>query len=262
MKFEDQINRILELGSYPPQRIVCLVPSITELLFDLDLNEEVCGITKFCVHPSEAKEDKVIVGGTKNPRLERIEELHPDLIIANKEENRPEDIQILEQKYPVYVSDVVNYDSALEMIQDIGSLTNRREKAALMLKEIGSRNQHLIIPRKPLTVLYLIWENPLMTVGSDTYIHDRLERIGLKNVMADDRRYPQLSTDELLMRKPDVILLSSEPYPFKEKHREEYAARFPDSKVLLVDGEMFSWYGSRMLESFLYFNKIISEIHR
>jgi ABC-type Fe3+-hydroxamate transport system substrate-binding protein len=241
-----------------PKRIISLVPSQTELLFDLGLTDEVIGITKFCIHPKKWFQEKIRIGGTKNPKIALIKTLQPDLILANKEENRKEDIEALTAFCPVWVSDIQDLDNALSMIQDIGMLCNKLEKA----KEISSDIQVQFQTLKPLVekkkVAYFIWKNPWMSINQQTFIHDMLSRCGFENVFAKHiDRYPETSLEELKTLKPDYIFLSSEPFPFKEKHIDELQNTFDRAKIMLVDGEMFSWYGSRLLKSVDYFKSII-----
>lgn len=254
----DQLGRKVELASLP-QRIVSLVPSQTELLFDLGLGERVVGITKFCVHPKEWFRTKTRVGGTKKLEFETIGKLNPDLIIANKEENNREDIQRLENDFPVWVSDVNDLDSASEMIYCIGEITG--SNALELLCEIDLRFGYLqaISPSK--RILYLIWKDPYMAAGSDTFIQDMLQRCGFENVVGE-ARYPQCSVDEIVRLNPDLVLLSSEPYPFKEKHIQELKELLPNAIIKLVDGELFSWYGSRLRLTPPYFADLIESIPR
>lgn len=232
----------------PPKRIVSLVPSQTEYLHDLGLNEEVVGITRFCVHPPHWKKEKVNIGGTKDLRMDRIHALNPDLIIANKEENIKEQVEALAEHYPVWVTDVHDCSSGLDMMKDLGVITNRTEAADRICEQIQVSFEHLdALQLKPMSAAYLIWKDPWMTIGNDTYIHNMMQRAGLENVFADKTRYPAFDWEELQKKAPELVLLSSEPYPFKEKHINDLKKELPNSKVLLVDGEAFSWYGSRML---------------
>lgn len=231
--------------SSPPQRIVSLVPSQTELLADLGLDSEVIGITKFCIHPKQWRKEKIIVGGTKNFHFDRIHELQPDLIIANKEENYQEGIEQLRQRYPVWMSDIITPEDALTMIGELGNITGKDSEAQKLIADIQQSWSNMVkLP--PLRVLYLIWRRPWMGVASGTFIHGMLQLAGLKNCLAQQLRYPELSDTEVLTLEADYVFLSSEPYPFGEKHIEELQNILPNSKIILVDGEMFSWYGSRM----------------
>lgn len=232
-----------------PRSIVSCVPSQSELLFDLGLEDCITGITKFCVRPAHALSKKQIIGGTKNLRLEKIAQLEPDLIVANKEENERHQIEWLANRFPTYTSDVRTLDHAYTMISELGELTGSMENAMRITENIQVRLAPLMRQNTSSSVAYIIWKNPLMTVNSDTFINDLLSRIGLVNVFAGriDSRYPVISEHDLLTSRPDFIFLSSEPYPFKSEHQRSMAIQFPHSKVMLVDGEMFSWYGSRLL---------------
>lgn len=251
MLFTNQLHRHIELP-YPPQRIISLVPSQTELLFDLGLAEKIVGITKFCIHPQEKVKNVPKVGGTKNFHFEKIDALAPDLIIANKEENYREGIEQLAQKYPVWISDIYTLEDALKMITSIGEVCAKKIEAQIMVSFIDSAFR-LLAKTYSGRVAYLIWKNPYMVAGSHTFIHDILQRLGFENAFAEKPRYPEVNLNEIAEKKPDYIFLSSEPYPFKEKHLQEFQSFFPASKIQLVNGEMFSWYGSRLLEASKYF---------
>lgn len=259
--FTDQLNRDFEIP-FPPQRIISLVPSQTELLFDLGLRDEVVGITKFCIHPDEWFRTKTRVGGTKKLNFETIEKLNPDLIIGNKEENDEQQIKNLMEKYPVWMSDVKNIDEALDMIFKVGELVGKSEKAAEFVDLIFYNFSLLPQAAHQFNAAYLIWYDPFMAAGHDTFINDMMQRIGLKNIFADrDSRYPETTVEDFLRAKPELILLSSEPFPFKEKHIAEFKSMLPDSNVMLVDGEMFSWYGSRLLKSAEYLKSVVEELN-
>ncbi|MBN9298124.1 MAG: ABC transporter substrate-binding protein [Filimonas sp.] len=256
--FTDQLGRTIRVESTPIS-IVSLVPSQTELLYDLGLDANVSGITKFCVHPEEWFRRKRRVGGTKNVHIDVVKELNPDLILANKEENVKAQIEALENIAPVWVSDVNNLDDALQMIRSVGNITGENDNATEIIQRIKAGFENLIISHQ-FSVAYLIWKGPYMTVGGDTFITDMLTRSGFRNVFADLRRYPEIDIEALQKAKPDFVFLSSEPYPFKEKHIEELQAQLPFSKVILVDGEMFSWYGSRMVKAVDYFKRLVGDI--
>ena len=257
----DQINRKVILNEYPPKRIVSLVPSQTELLHDLGLNDEVIGITKFCVHPQSLFKNKTRVGGTKNVNIDIIISLKPDLILANKEENVKEQIEALEKIAPVYVSDVNNLDDALDMIENVGALTGKTQNSKLITENIHSQFKKLQATTGKLKTAYLIWRAPYMTIGGDTFINDMLSRCGLQNIYANEKRYPQITLEGMKAKGAELILLSSEPFPFKEKHIAEIKAVLLNIRILIVDGEMFSWYGSRMLYAAQYFSELINKIN-
>jgi ABC-type Fe3+-hydroxamate transport system substrate-binding protein len=256
--FTDQLGRNVEIPS--ARRIISLVPSQTELLYDLGLDNEVVGITKFCVHPNEWFQSKTRVGGTKDVKIDIIDQLQPDLIIANKEENVKEQVDELAKKYPVWVSDVNSLEDAYEMILQTGVITGKKEIAENLVAQIQQEFAGLRTTNSGLRTAYLIWRDPYMTIGTDTFIHSMLKLAGFENVFGDGVRYPETNVKEIIERNPDIILLSSEPYPFKEKHIEELRSSGIYSKILMVDGEMFSWYGSRLLKAPEYFRKLITQI--
>lgn len=257
--FIDQTGRKITLDKYP-QRIISLVPSQTELLANLGLDKETVGLTKFCVHPDHWFRNKTKVGGTKQININIIHQLQPDLIIANKEENVKEQVEELEKKYPVWVSDVNNLTDAYEMIEQTGKLTNREEKASainLKIKENFCRLNAVGAKRK---TIYLIWQKPYITIGGDTFIHSMMWLAGFENVYAGRTRYPEISLDEIIKKKPALLFLSSEPFPFKQKHIDELKTFLPATKIVLVDGEPFSWYGSRLEYSPRYFKALQEKI--
>lgn len=243
--------------NYPPKRIVSVVPSQTELLADLGLNDEVVGITKFCIHPESWFRSKERIGGTKKLDIEKIKALQPDLIIANKEENEQEQIEELAKHFPVWISDIHNLPQALQMIQVVGQLTGTDGKANELVDEIVNGFTQLHTATTAKRVAYFIWYSPWMSVGHDTFISNVIHTIGWKNVLADKSRYPEITLEELKAYNPELVLLSSEPFPFKEKHIAEVKAVLPDAEVKLVDGEMFSWYGSRLKEAVGYLQQLI-----
>ncbi|MEO1053441.1 MAG: helical backbone metal receptor [Bacteroidota bacterium] len=257
IKVIDQLGESITLNSIP-KRIISLVPSQTEYLFDLGLGDHVVGVTKFCIHPGEAK-DKTIIGGTKKFRFDVIDRLKPDLIIGNKEENYLEGITRLKKKYPVWVSDILTINHALDMMKSLGAILNVPVKANDMVSDIQKRFGELNIGQKK-KALYFIWREPYMAVGCDTFIDEMLSYAGFENLAAHMPRYPEIAREELFSWSPDVVLLSSEPYPFKEKHLEGFQQYFPDAQIKLVDGEVFSWYGSRLLSAPKYFNDLAQSL--
>jgi ABC-type Fe3+-hydroxamate transport system substrate-binding protein len=259
--FIDQTGRPVAVDAFP-QRIVSLVPSQTELLYELGLDEQVVGITKFCVHPETWWRSKQRVGGTKNLKLEVIEALKPDLIIANKEENEKDQVEQLAKFFPVWISDISNIAHALEMIDQLGVITGRILESSLLQEKIKSKFAHLTsIPGSNLRAAYLIWRNPYMTVGGDTFIHAMLLAAGFQNIFESERRYPQTDPATLRAMHCELLLLSSEPFPFNVDHQRELANLLPDTQILLVDGEMFSWYGSRLLAAVDYLQMLRSRLY-
>ena len=235
-----------------PLRIVSLVPSQTELLFELGLGERVVGITKFCIHPKTWFESKSRVGGTKHVDFEKIAALKPDLIIGNKEENSKEDIEALEKEYSVWMSDIYTFEDALEMIFEVSGFTNSEEKGIEILRAISKAKDAFNEPIDLKKAVYFIWNDPYMVVGKNTFIDDMLYHAGYVNVVMENR-YLELSIENLKTLDPEVVLLSSEPFPFKKKHVDALKKHFPEVEIKIVDGEMFSWYGSKLTKAFPYF---------
>ncbi|MBQ4820401.1 helical backbone metal receptor [Aquimarina sp. MMG016] len=260
MWITDQLGENFELNSVP-KRIVSLVPSQTELLVHLGLIDKIVGITKFCVHPSELRKHKTIVGGTKDVHYHKIDKLNPDIILCNKEENTKEIVERLGAKYPVHVSDIFTIEDAIEMIGQYGEIFNVRNTAKTLIVEIKSKLtsfQSVVdtIPKK--RVAYFMWRKPWMVVAGSTFINHLIEINGFENVFKNRSRYPEISEEEILhMDNVDMVLLSSEPFPFSEKHIIEIKKLLPNSvEVKLVDGEYFSWYGSRLADAFGYFRSL------
>lgn len=257
----DQLGRRIKIP-FPPRRIVSLVPSQTELLHYL--GADVTGITKFCVHPDEWFRTKTRIGGTKQLHLDKIRSLSPDLIIANKEENDAAQVQTLMEEFPVWVSDIHTLGDAQEMIKSIGVIVDREEQA-LQLNATITENFLLkgmpSLPGGHLKAAYFIWRDPWMVAGGDTFINEMMKTAGMENAFAETARYPAVTMEQLKETDCQLVLLSSEPYPFKEKHIAELQVILPAAKILLVDGEMFSWYGSRLLHAPAYFKGLSGLIH-
>ncbi len=269
-KFTDQTGKIVSLQRVP-SRIISLVPSQTELLYDLGLDKQVVGITKFCVHPENWFRNKTRVGGTKALKTELIRRLQPDFIIANKEENVREQVEELENFSPVWTSDIRTTSEAYDMILTIGAITETFERAKLIQEKIKTsfeqmqtQNQKLLAEScgktRNLKTAYAIWRYPLMVAGGDTFIQAMMNVCSFRNIFEKKKRYPEITIDDLRTSECELLLLSSEPFPFKEKHATEFQLRLPDTKIILVDGEMFSWYGSRMQYAAVYFGQLLRDV--
>ncbi len=261
MYYKDQLQRAIKIVK-TPLRIISLVPSQTELLIDLGLKDRIVGITKFCIHPETLRKEKRVVGGTKQVKYNIIDELQPDIILCNKEENTKEIVDTLAKKYPVYVSDVATLTDALELIKNYGELFDIQQNAleieSIIRKEATAFEKY-IEKRPKKRVAYFIWRAPWMVTGGDTFINHLLKLNGFENVYAHKDRYPEVTLEEIATQKLDAILLSSEPFPFEEKHVTELKKIIPSVAVLLVDGEYFSWYGSRLTKAFEYFKSLSTD---
>jgi ABC-type Fe3+-hydroxamate transport system substrate-binding protein len=278
--FTDQLGRTFFLPIVP-QRIISLVPSQTELLYTLGLEDAVVGITKFCVRPETWFHGKSRIGGTKAVDHSRVDALQPDLIIANKEENDRAQVDALAAHYPVWISDIKSLADALDMIHRVGELTGKGPEALTLTDAIAGQFRQLPVFSEPIPAAYFIWRNPLesrsfrtqrtdtkasarhipeksarawyMAAGGDTFINDMLRYSGYRNIFAGADRYPTVDLGALGAVDNLHILLSSEPYPFRQRHLEEIKETLPNATIRLVDGEFFSWYGSRLLEAPAYF---------
>ena len=263
IQFKDQIGNLHTFES-TPKRIVSIVPSQTELLYDLGLEDSIVGITKFCVHPIHFKTTKKIVGGTKNIRFEKVKELQPDVIIANKEENTKEIVEELSKICPVIVTDLKTIEDNLEMIVAFGKLFNKRIEAQKWTDKIdfAHRDFKQFIKDEPVKkIAYFIWKNPYMVAGKDTFINTLLELNHFENIYKEKGRYPEIDLKKIRLEgDPDLIFLSSEPYPFKDEDAFEIGRFTHHAKTVFIDGEMFSWYGSRILKAFEYFKQLHNKL--
>ncbi|MCC6816639.1 MAG: ABC transporter substrate-binding protein [Saprospiraceae bacterium] len=241
-------------------RIISLVPSLTETIVDLGCEEQLVGITKFCVNPGHLKGKIPIIGGTKNLNLNKIISLNPELIIANKEENVKSDILLLANNFPVLLTDIKTLDDSQRTIDYIGYILDREKESGKINVDISNSRESFrnTMPKagQLKKVCYLIWKDPYMTIGFDTFIHSMLTELGFVNVFGNKERYPEVSLSEIYNENPDYVFLSSEPYPFKEVHFFELKGLNP----ILVDGEAFSWYGSHIIKSFDYLCKLINKL--
>lgn len=235
----------------PVKRVVSLVPSLTETIASLGGKNKLVGITRFCKYPLGIRQGRKLIGGTKSLNIQEIEALSPDLILAVKEENNQNEVLALAEKFSVVVFDISALDDSLAMIEIIGILLGQSDAAIQLIQKIRTAFDQVPLRKIPDTI-YLIWRKPWMAAGKDTFINDMLKRVGFENRI--EGRYPEITDVEL--SKAKIILLSSEPYPFSENHQKELHEQYPDKTIMLVDGEMFSWYGSRLLLAADYFTSL------
>lgn len=239
-------------------RVISLVPSITETLFDLGLAaDEIVGRTKFCIHPEHLVGNVEIIGGTKNLNLEKIKSLKPDLIIANKEENVKDQVETLMKDFEVLVTDIETLEDNDDLIEELGQIFGKEDRAHWFNHRI---TEIFDLPKleKTLKVAYLIWKNPYMTVGGDTFISGILESLGFENLFKNKKRYPEVQLEDL--KKADLIFLSSEPFPFQEKHINEIREVCVNQKIMIVDGEAFSWYGTHLAKCGEYYKGLLENL--
>jgi len=251
MEFFDQMGHKVFLEE-TPKRIISLVPSQTDLLYYLEVPP--IAQTIFCIKPELEFKKATKIGGTKKLHLDKIRALNPDLIIGNKEENNQDQIEILRKEFPVWMSDIYTIENSLEMINAIGEMLDIRKKSEVLVEEISEKLSSIKAQSySPQSFCYVIWKDPIMAVGKNSFINSMLELVGFTNILTPpSERYPVLNREEILGLKPDVVLLSSEPFPFTSSHIDEFESLFPDSTVKLVDGESCSWYGSYMLNGLNY----------
>lgn len=254
MIIRDQLDREIELRQIL-RRIISLVPSQTELVADLGLEKQLVGVTHFCVHPENIRKTCKRLGGTKKVNFRKVRELEPDIILCNKEENTREMVEELEKIAPVHISDVANLNDTYELMLQYGKLFDRGSLAQTMVDSIKKKAEgirKMAARSGSRNVAYFIWNEPLMVAGKDTFIDEMLQLNNFRNVI-EVERYPEISLKELEAKDIDICMLSSEPFPFKEEHKPEFQAFA--KQVEIVDGEYFSWYGSRLIKAIEYFKK-------
>jgi ABC-type Fe3+-hydroxamate transport system substrate-binding protein len=256
MQIADDMGFRVEL-EHPPTRIVSLVPSWTQTLFGLGFDSEIVGVTKFCVEPAAAVASIPKVGGTKNPDIAAIVKLDPELVIANAEENRREDIeQIRAAGVQVFTTYPRTVPGAVESILRMGRALGRETAAAAMAKEItltvsGIEASLGVWSKLRLRVFCPIWKNPWMSFNADTYAHDVLRMLGYNNIFASaGERYPATTLEEAVELRPDIVILPDEPYAFDESDIAELKPLLPPAlsrRVLIVCGRDLHWYGVHMV---------------
>jgi len=259
--FIDQMGRKVLLPKIP-ERIVSIVPSQTELICDLGMTSNLVGRTKFCIHPKLQVSEIPVVGGTKNLRIDKIRELNPDLIIGNKEENDQEQIELLMQEFPVWMSDISTLDDAEEMIRALSQVFDVVNQGDQILNQLHKSIAGFSALKlgESCRVLYLIWNEPIMIAAKGTFIDAMIQVLGVENAAEKYQRYPEISEYDISLINPTHIFLSSEPFPFSEKHIARYQRICPNAVILIVDGELFSWYGSRLLKSLDYFKELAEKL--
>ncbi|TBN06754.1 cobalamin-binding protein [Hyunsoonleella flava] len=253
IEIKDQLQRVIRFED-TPKRIVSLVPSQTELLCDLGLEGYIVGVTKFCVHPQHIKTKTTIVGGTKQINTAKIKPLQPDIILCNKEENNKAIVDECEQICNVHISDIFDLEDSYELIRHYGILFQKENKAEEIISEIRkeAKDFKLYIENKPnLKSVYFIWRNPWTVAANSTFINYMMQLNKFENIYKNKKRYPEIELKE--ENNAELVMLSSEPFPFKASHKKEIKKFYPKAEILLVDGEMFSWYGSRLIKAFRYF---------
>ena len=255
----DQLGRKVHISD-KPQRIVSLCPSETETLASLVAPTRIAGCTLYCRYPHALVADLPKVGGTKKLDFDAISALKPDLIVAVKEENDKEQIEALAETYPLIILDPVDHQTTFESIDLLGQAVGEQSKAENIIRDLESAIEQL--PKaKGQRALYLIWRKPYMAVGADTFIDAMMQSIGLTNAASGlTGRYPALDDSAIAQAAPDIILASSEPFPFEEKHRSELLDRFPNCSVHFVDGEAFGWHGVRSLKVRKTLNELVQAI--
>ena len=267
MEFQDAHNRCLSLP-HVPQRIISLVPSITETVFTLGAGARVVGVTSYCTHPPDGVASVTQVGGTKDPNLETIERLEPDLIIINDEENRKEDFQALvERDFPVYVTAPRTVAEGIRLVEQLGPVVGCQEQAQMLAESLWQPYQAATNACKEaerLRVFCPIWRKPWMSFNHETYSDDMLRCCGGENVLqTKGERYFSLSLDEVAAADPHIVLLPSEPYPFAEKHfihleplKKTAAGR--GGHFYCVDGMALCWYGPRIADGLTELSRLFA----
>ncbi|MDI1354644.1 MAG: helical backbone metal receptor [bacterium] len=258
--FNDQLRNRIELDEIP-KRIISIVPSQSEFLWDLGIRENLVGISKFCIHPSEMFRTIERVGGTKKLDLEKIRTLNPDLIIGNKEENSIDDIVALQKEFRVWMSDITSLDDMYAMMNSLALIFEKQKEGSLLVQKLEASLNRLKNVFQSERVLYFIWKDPYMVAANGTFINSVLQLLGLSNAAASRERYPVLTPELIQKLDPELCFLSGEPFPFREKHLNEFQTLLPKSKIVLVDGELFSWYGTRLLQLEGYIEDLVDKLH-
>ena len=248
-----------------PKKIVSLCPSITETLIDLGLTDALAGITRFCIHPESVVRDLTKVGGTKDPDLEQIRHLDPDLIFMNAEENRKEDYDALAQTFELDVSEPRSVQEIPALLRHFGQRTNRADRAEKRAQELEAELIALQAEQDKnqtqFSYSYLIWRKPWMVVGQDTYVSKLFADAGGINVFADDpQRYPSIELSALAEKNPDFIFLADEPFPFQGSHVPEIQAICPNAKVRVISGDDCCWHGVRSIRGVQTMRKLVEEL--
>lgn len=255
----DRISDALGQSFSPrrPQRIVSLVPSLTETLFAYGLADAIAGVTRYCTEPA-AVAGLPKVGGTKNPDLAAIQSLKPDLVVASIEENRKEDVEaLIASRLPVYVTLPRTVAGAIAMLGDLARLVQAEKAAAPILAEADAVYAEVARATRasaPVSYFCPIWRRPYMTSGEGTYAHDLLRVCGGVSVCSDPedgKRYFEVGLDLVAAARPRLILLPDEPYPFEERHKADFAAyrevpAVVNGAVHCLDGKLLTWYGPRI----------------
>ena len=260
LHYTDQTGRTISLLE-TPKRIVSIVPSQSEFLWELGLRNELAGITKFCIHPAELYNSTTRVGGTKALHLEKIRALKPDLIIGNKEENERAQIEQLQQEFNVWMSDIYSLDDAVAMMEQLGRICGKEEAALSITRSVKLSFNTVKNSFMKQSVAYFIWNDPYMVAAGNTFIDHVLQHLGFRNVFAHLSRYPIVTVEDLLELQPEFCFLSSEPYPFKDQHQEVLQKILPGSRIIIVDGELFSWYGNRLSLLEQYIGKLKQQLN-
>jgi len=265
----DDLGFKLDLPAQP-RRIVSLVPSWTETLFAFGAADEIVGITRFCVEPAEAVAAVPKIGGTKNPDIKAIVDQRPDLVIANAEENRREDIERLRADgVAVFTTFPRTVASAVESILKLGSVVGRPAEAGAMAREIVKSVSEIETglgawSKLRFRVFCPVWKNPWIAFNGDTYAHDVLRMLGFNNIYATaGERYPRVTLDEALELRPDYVLLPNEPYEFDAKDVEELKPLLPPAlsrRVVLINGRDLHWYGARMVDGLKTLSALLSRV--
>jgi ABC-type Fe3+-hydroxamate transport system substrate-binding protein len=244
---EDLLGRNFDFST-PPTRVVSLVPSLTETLFDLGVGDSVAGITDFCIFPDGV--DRPRVGGTKNPHIEEIRALAPDLVYMNLEENMERHAKQIAAFAPVFVTEPKSVDDVSDLITTLGAIHQRAEKA----RELRDALDHERGTVAPFTFAVPIWKKPWMWCGGDTYVSNLVESTGGRNVVHDRERYPSLTLDEVLAQKPDVVFLPDEPYLFTS----EDAGAIEGPRVIgPFPGHLFTWHGTRTILGLRFLRQVL-----
>ncbi|MBI9038391.1 MAG: ABC transporter substrate-binding protein [Bacteroidales bacterium] len=260
MQFFDGLGRTICLDKIP-KRIVSLCPSITETLCELGLADKIIACTDYCVHPIDVVKNFNKIGGPKNFSEEKILNLKPDIIFAVKEENETCKINRISKKVPTYVFDINSIQEGIEMIKTLGNIFEIQNISDCFIEKMQEGYKNLTKVNSNIKCLYLVWKQPYIAVGGDSFIDSVLYQINIKNCLRNSKKkYPKIKL-KLLENQFDLLILPSEPYSFSENDIDGFEKIFPEKEIIKVDGEMFSWYGTHQLKAISYLQKLVINLN-
>lgn len=248
----DALGHTFEFSA-PPKRVVSLVPSLTEVLFDLGAGASVAGVTSFCIHPPQARETAAVVGGTKNPKVDVIRQLAPDLVYMNLEENLKRHAEAIREFAPVFVTEPKKVADVESLILQLARIHAREREGDAIVSRLAAALEEVRRKARRFTFAVAIWKNPWMWCGGDTYVSNLVAEAGGLNVFAGQTRYPTLQAEDVVREhRPEVIFLPDEPYLFTDDDAADLRAKTGARVVGPFAGDLFTWHGTRTVEGLAF----------